>query len=171
MEEEGEGGRWGKWRKRITRVFTSGKDKDKDKEGNRGSVEDLPRIVVSSPEEVAVERRENEAMRGEVEVLREAQVKVGKEDMVAKAKEDQLAKAHQDVIAQMREAMLEARGGTKVGTGGERERWDAKRLEREAAAKAKEQQKPPVPPTKAVAVAKIREAIAEARREAEGQVR
>ena len=27
-------------------------------------------------------------------------------------------------------------------------RWDAKRLEREAAAKAKEQQKPPVPPTK-----------------------
>ena len=46
MEGEGEGGRWGKWRKRITRVFT-GKDKDKDKEGNRGSVEDLPRIVVS----------------------------------------------------------------------------------------------------------------------------
>ena len=77
---------------------------------------------VSSPEEVAVERRENEAMRGEVEVLKEA-AKVGKEDMVAKAKEDQLAKAHQDVIAQMREAMLEARGGTKVGTGGERERW------------------------------------------------
>ena len=70
-----------------------------------------------------MERRENEAMRGEVEVLREAQVKVGKEDMVAKAKEDQLAKAHQDVIAQMREAMLEARGGSKVGTGGERERW------------------------------------------------
>ena len=69
-----------------------------------------------------MERRENEAMRGEVEVLREAQVKGGKEDMVAKAKEDQLAKAHQDVIAQMREAMLEARGGTKVGTGGERER-------------------------------------------------
>ena len=27
-------------------------------------------------------------------------------------------------------------------------RWDAKRLEREAAAKAKDQQKPPVPPTK-----------------------
>ena len=48
MEGEGEGGRWGKWRKRITRVFTGkDKDKDKDKEGNRGSVEDLPRIVVS----------------------------------------------------------------------------------------------------------------------------
>ena len=27
-------------------------------------------------------------------------------------------------------------------------RWDERRLEREAAAKAKEQQKPPVPPTK-----------------------
>jgi len=173
MEEEGEdGGRWGKWRKRITRVFTGGKEKEKEKgrEGNKGSVEELPRIVVSSPEEVAVERRENDVMRGEEEVLKEV-AKVGKEDMLAKAKEDQLAKAHQDVIAQMREAMLEARGGTKVGTGGERERWDAKRLEREAAAKAKEQQKPPVPPTKAVAVAKIREAIAEARREAESQVR
>ena len=43
MEEEGEGGgRWGKWRKRITRVFTGGKEK-----GNKGSVEELPRIVVS----------------------------------------------------------------------------------------------------------------------------
>ena len=77
---------------------------------------------MSSPEEVAVERRENEVMRGEVEALKEVQAKMGKEDMVAKAKEDQLAKAHQDVIAQMREAMLEARGGAKVGTGGERER-------------------------------------------------
>ena len=54
---------------------------------------------------------------------------MGKEDMLAKAKEDQLAKAHQDVIAQMREAMLEARGGTKVGTGGERERWEISFLE------------------------------------------
>ena len=42
MEEEGEGGgRWGKWRKRITRVFT-GKERYK-----KGSVEELPRIVVS----------------------------------------------------------------------------------------------------------------------------
>ena len=50
MEEEGEdGGRWGKWRKRITRVFTGGKEKGKGKgrEGSKGSVEDLPRIVVS----------------------------------------------------------------------------------------------------------------------------
>ena len=50
MEEEGEdGGRWGKWRKRITRVFTGGKEKEKGKgrEGSKGSVEDLPRIVVS----------------------------------------------------------------------------------------------------------------------------
>ena len=46
MEGEGEGGRWGKWRKRITRVFT-GKDKDKDKDSNGGSAEELPRIVVS----------------------------------------------------------------------------------------------------------------------------
>ena len=83
---------------------------------------------VSSPEEVAVERRENDVMRGEEEVLKEV-AKVGKEDMLAKAKEDQLAKAHQDVIAQMREAMLEARGGTKVGTGGERERWEISFLE------------------------------------------
>ena len=45
MEEEGEGGgRWGKWRKRITRVFTG---KERYKEGKRGSVEELPRIVVS----------------------------------------------------------------------------------------------------------------------------
>jgi len=168
MEGEGEGGVWGKWKKRITRVFVGGKS---GKEG-RGSVEELPRIVVSSPEEVAVERRENE-LRSEMEaaMAKEHQLARAKEDMKTKAKEDQLAKAHQDVIAQMREAMLEARGGSKVGTGGERERWDERRLEREAAAKAKEQQKPPVPPTKAVAVAKIREAIAEARREAEGQVR
>ena len=50
MEEEGEdGGRWGKWRKRITRVFTGGKEKEKEKgrEGSKGSVEELPRIVVS----------------------------------------------------------------------------------------------------------------------------
>ena len=39
-----------------------------------------------------------------------------------RGREERLAKARQDVIAQMREAMLEARGGTKVGTGGERER-------------------------------------------------
>ena len=30
---------------------------------------------------------------------------------------EELARAHQDVIAQMREAMLEARGGAKVGRG------------------------------------------------------
>ena len=50
MEEEGEdGGRWGKWRKRITRVFTGGKEKEKGKgrEGSKGSMEELPRIVVS----------------------------------------------------------------------------------------------------------------------------
>ena len=43
MEGEGEGGRWGKWKKRITRVFVGGKS---GKE-SRGSVEELPRIVVS----------------------------------------------------------------------------------------------------------------------------
>ena len=43
MEGEGEGGRWGKWKKRITRVFVGGKS---GKEG-KGSVEELPRIVVS----------------------------------------------------------------------------------------------------------------------------
>ena len=79
---------------------------------------------MSSPEEVAVERRENE-LRSEMEaeMAKEHQLARAKEDMKTKAKEDQLAKAHQDVIAQMREAMLEARGGSKVGTGGERERW------------------------------------------------
>ena len=82
-----------------------------------------------------MERRENEVMRGEEEVLKEV-AKVGKEDMLAKAKEDQLAKAHQDVIAQMREAMLEARGGTKVGTGGERERWEISKMNLSSFAKA-----------------------------------
>ena len=43
MEGEGEGGVWGKWKKRITRVFVGGKS---GKE-SRGSVEELPRIVVS----------------------------------------------------------------------------------------------------------------------------
>ena len=73
---------------------------------------------------MAVERRENE-LRSEMEaaMAKEHQLARTKEDMKTKAKEDQLAKAHQDVIAQMREAMLEARGGSKVGTGGERERW------------------------------------------------
>ena len=71
-----------------------------------------------------MERRENE-LRSEMEaaMAKEHQLARAKEDMKTKAKEDQLAKAHQDVIAQMREAMLEARGGSKVGTGGERERW------------------------------------------------
>ena len=70
-----------------------------------------------------MERRENE-LRSEMEaaMAKEHQLARAKEDMKTKAKEDQLAKAHQDVIAQMREAMLEARGGSKVGTGGERER-------------------------------------------------
>jgi len=74
------------------------------------------------------------------------------------APSDELARAHQDVIAQMREALLEARGGRStleegvVVSDGDKER---------------EQSKPPVPPTKAAAVAKIREAIAEARREAQ----
>ena len=43
MEGGGEGGRWGRWKKRITRVFT-GKNAGKEA---KGSVEELPRIVVS----------------------------------------------------------------------------------------------------------------------------
>ena len=72
---------------------------------------------MSSPEEVAVERRERE-------VILESELEKEEHRLVSdvRGKEEQLAKAHQDVIAQMREAMLEARGGTKVGTGGERER-------------------------------------------------
>ena len=74
---------------------------------------------MSSPEEVAVERRERE-------VILESELEKEEHRLVndVRGKEEQLAKAHQDVIAQMREAMLEARGGTKVGTGGERERWE-----------------------------------------------
>ena len=58
-----------------------------------------------------------------------------------------------DVIAQMRKSMAEARGDPR----------------RETNPKVKENvvlpEKPPIPPTKAVAVAKIREAIAQAKRE------
>ena len=58
-----------------------------------------------------------------------------------------------DVIAQMRESMAEARGGPKRDTNPE------------VKEKIADAVKPPVPPTKAAAVAKIREAIAQAKRE------
>ena len=58
-----------------------------------------------------------------------------------------------DVIAQMRKSMAEARGDPRRDTNPE---------EKE---KVVLPEKPPIPPTKAVAVAKIREAIAQAKRE------
>ena len=59
----------------------------------------------------------------------------------------------QDVISQMRESMAEARGGPRRDTNPEVKENVADPV------------KPPVPPTKAAAVAKIREAIAQAKRE------
>jgi hypothetical protein len=58
-----------------------------------------------------------------------------------------------DVIAQMRKSMAEARGDPRSDTNP-----DVKE-------KVVLPEKPPIPPTKAVAVAKIREAIAQAKRE------
>ena len=51
MEGGGEGGRWGRWKKRITRVFT-GKNAGKEA---KGSVEELPRIVVSKSSAANIE--------------------------------------------------------------------------------------------------------------------
>ena len=58
-----------------------------------------------------------------------------------------------DVIAQMRKSMAEARGDQRSDTNPE------------VKEKVVLPEKPPIPPTKAVAVAKIREAIAQAKRE------
>jgi hypothetical protein len=58
-----------------------------------------------------------------------------------------------DVIAQMRKSMAEARGDPRSDTNPE------------VKVKVVLPEKPPIPPTKAVAVAKIREAIAQAKRE------
>ena len=58
-----------------------------------------------------------------------------------------------DVIAQMRKSMAEARGDPRSNTNPE------------VKEKVVLPEKPPIPPTKAVAVAKIREAIAQAKRE------
>ena len=58
-----------------------------------------------------------------------------------------------DVIAQMRKSMAEARGDPRSNTNPE------------VKEKVVLPEKPPIPPTKGVAVAKIREAIAQAKRE------
>ena len=58
-----------------------------------------------------------------------------------------------DVIAQMRKSMAEARGDPRSN------------INPKVKEKVVVPEKPPIPPTKAVAVAKIREAIAQAKRE------
>jgi len=147
MEESGVR-RWGRWKERISKVF-----KGTDKEGKDG----LPRIVMTGGDEV----QERSGLGDKQEVGDRKMRKTDETKLVTAS--DQLARAHQDVISQMREAMLEARGG-KMSQGqkefGEqiiKQKEGIKHPEREGV-------RPTVPTSKASAVAKIREAIAEAKK-------
>eukprot|EP00092_Neocalanus_flemingeri_P071746 GFUD01088207.1.p1 GENE.GFUD01088207.1~~GFUD01088207.1.p1 ORF type:complete len:169 (-),score=64.78 GFUD01088207.1:28-534(-) len=113
----------------------------------------VPEIIVTSPEDssgsgvgvLAVQTKDTIIKDVEEEKTETAPVKF------RRSQKEDLARAHQDVIAQMRESM--ARGGPK------------RDKNTEVKEKVGDHVKPPVPPTKAAAVAKIRETIAQAKRD------
>jgi len=134
--------RWKKFKGRVGAWF------NRDK--TVGETVVVPEIIVTSPEDVPgsnVETKDTSTNNGLEETTEAAPVKF------RRSQKGELARAHQDVISQMRESMAEARGGPRRDTNPEVKENVADPV------------KPPVPPTKAAAVAKIREAIAQAKRE------
>jgi len=134
--------RWKKFKGRVSSWFTSDK--------SAAEIVVVPEIIVTSPEDTT-----GSDFLVKSRIATDVETDVGETTPVKfrKSEKDELAKAHQDVIAQMRKSMAEARGDP---------RSDADPTVNE---KAVLPEKPPIPPTKAKAVAKIREAIAQAKRE------
>jgi len=173
--------KWGKFKGRVKSWFGNTKEIEGEEQ-----IQDLPRILITSPEDSAKGKSPAPSpLRGEECEVSKETPDAGTSDTndriypihkkIVAEKED-LVLAHQDVIAHMRESLLEARGGGKNNVPGLRNSFRGKNEETKSEGcgesnkseneiKTRNGGKPPVPPTKAKAVAKIRETIAQAKQE------
>jgi len=134
---------WSKFKRRLSSWFSS---------DQTGEPRVVPEIIVTSHEDVP-----DELVPAKPPETPGARPEETSEDLkFRKAGQDELAQAHQNVIQQMRNSLAEARGAR--GTPGDHGPTVSGTSERDRNVK------PPIPPTKAAAVAKIRETIAQAKR-------
>eukprot|EP00092_Neocalanus_flemingeri_P014103 GFUD01015212.1.p2 GENE.GFUD01015212.1~~GFUD01015212.1.p2 ORF type:complete len:170 (+),score=66.03 GFUD01015212.1:485-994(+) len=137
--------RWKKFKRRVISMFT------RDKLVAETVV--VPEIIVTNPVDNSGGGVCVQTVQAKDTTIKDVEEEKTETDPVRfkRSQKEDLARAHQDVIAQMRESM--ARGGPKRNTNPE------------VKEKVGDHVKPPVPPTKAAAVAKIRETIAQAKRD------
>jgi len=135
---------WSKFKRRLSSWFSS------DKAGDPLVV---PEIIVTSHEDAPEEWQQTKGPEKEIKEETSGEVQF------RSAGQEELAQAHQNVIAEMRNSLAEARGAA-----------NRKRNSVAGTGPAEKTGKPPVPPTKAAAVAKIRETIAQAKRESDKEL-
>merc|ERR1711915_607845 len=147
--------RWGKTKRRFKSWFR------REKQVKQQTTA-LPKIVVTSPEENLdlVKNSENGQNVSKIatERLSGNSEEVGLSEVIEvryrRTEKDEVARAHQDVIREMRRSLAEAREGHSEGTAPYTEKVNDN-VKSQKVVYGGSSQKPPVPPTKAIAVAKI----------------
>merc|ERR1711915_371558 len=145
--------RWGKTKRRFKSWFR------REKQVKQQTTA-LPKIVVTSPEENLDLEKNSEngqnVSKTATERLSGNPEETGLSEVVEvryrRTEKDEVARAHQDVIREMRRSLAEVREGTAPYTEKVNDNVKSQKVVYGGSS-----QKPPVPPTKAIAVAKIRE--------------